>query len=149
MPNANPAALDALIERVEAWREFDFHADYELSDAILLADGWRCEPDAAWEGGVRWSYGTNPTVSTSELSRPRLLLNIGDAMGIIPFGFALQLTTINRERSHAIIWHPRDPGTRWEAHVAPSDCTAVLSAALRAIRNAPTPRHDNAAGGEA
>lgn len=126
--------IDGLIDRLKAWRQLDFHADYELSDAILLADGWMVEADAAWEGGVKWSWGTNPRTNVSELQRPRLLLEIGAAIGTVPFGYVLQLTTLNLDRSNALVWHPRDPGKRWEGE-GPTACVAVLIAALGVIRD--------------
>ena len=77
-----------LIEKLEAWREHDFHCDRQLADEILIADGWRCEPSADFEGGVRWFWGTNPQYSSSETTRPHPINDMNAAIGIVPVGMA-------------------------------------------------------------
>ena len=73
--------MDDLIAKLRAWKSRDFHRDRQLSDEVLIAGGWRCEPDEAWEGGVRWSWGTNPEVKGAALPsaapRPRPTACVG------------------------------------------------------------------------
>ena len=83
--------LTALLAKLEAWtpETASFHGDRQLADEVLIATGWSCHPDPQFEGGVRWDFGTNPTVCTSENSRPHPIQSVDHALGQIPFRWAL------------------------------------------------------------
>lgn len=78
--------LATLISKLESWSLDSslFHADRQLSDEILIADGWNCEPDPTFEGGFRWYVGTNPQYSTSD-NRPHVLNDLNAAIGVVPY----------------------------------------------------------------
>jgi hypothetical protein len=86
-------SIDEVIAKLEAWREHDFHADRQLADEVLIADGWQCEPDPTFEGGVRWFWGTNPQVSSSESTRPHPINDLNAAVGVVPFKASWTLAT--------------------------------------------------------
>jgi hypothetical protein len=83
--------LQTLIEKLQAWKEHDFHADRQLSDEVLIADGWKCEADESFEGGIRWFWGTSPQISCSEKQRPHLIHDLNTAIGVVPPGCSLRL----------------------------------------------------------
>src|SRR4051812_16221620 len=82
-------SLSALLAKLEAWREHDFHADRQLADEMLIATGWRVVQDPEWEHGIRWEFGTNPRYSSSESSRPHPINSLDDALGQLPFRWSL------------------------------------------------------------
>lgn len=88
---------DALVKKLEAYtfETGSFHADRQLSDEVLLATGWSVEKDDSFEGGIRWFFGTNPQVSSSEANRPHVIHDIGRAIGGIPFRWNMTLSMIN------------------------------------------------------
>jgi len=94
---------DTLIDKLSAWTEHDFHADRQLADEILIADGWNCEQDATFEGGIRWFWGTNPQVSTSENTRPHPINDMNAAIGVVPFKHNWRLIVIG-DRAVAQVW---------------------------------------------
>lgn len=81
----SPEMAPGLLARLEAWREHDFHADRQLADEILIADGWKCEPCAEFESGIRWYWGTSPQVSVSEVNRPHPINDLKAAVALVPF----------------------------------------------------------------
>jgi hypothetical protein len=83
--------LQTLIEKLQAWKEHDFHADRQLADEVLIADGWKCEADKSFEGGIRWFWGTWPQISCSEKQRPHLIHDLNTAIGVVPPGCSLRL----------------------------------------------------------
>ena len=78
--------LSQIIFKLETWtlETGDYHSDRQLADEILIADGWKVEPDAEFAGGIRWYWGTNPQISTSESTRPHPINDINAAIGIVP-----------------------------------------------------------------
>lgn len=77
----------ALIAKLEAWtpEAADFHRDRQLSDEILIADGWTCERDPAFAGGVRWSRRMGiGTYCSDEASRPHPINDVNTAIGLLP-----------------------------------------------------------------
>lgn len=82
----NPS-LSEIIAKLESWslESSSFHADRQLSDEILIADGWQCEESADFEGGFRWWVGVNPQYSTGD-NRPHPINDLNAAIGIVPFG---------------------------------------------------------------
>jgi hypothetical protein len=84
---AEVTALDAVIDKLHKWTlaSGSFHADRQLADEVLLADGWRPVPDPTFEGGVRWSIGTNPEVSMGDTNRAHPINDLNAAVGVVPF----------------------------------------------------------------
>jgi len=74
-------ATAALIAKLAAWREPDFHKDQQLSDEVLIADGWVPTQDAEFAGGVAWRHGP---LTVSETQRPHVLYDMRPALGVIP-----------------------------------------------------------------
>ena len=97
--------LAPLIAKLQAWtmETGDFHSDRQLADEVLIADGWKCEPDESFEGGVRWFWGTNPQISASESSRPHVINDLNTAIGVVPFGCNWQIEMRNN-RAEAQVW---------------------------------------------
>ena len=124
-----PVSKD-LIEKLKNWKELDFHADRQLADEVLIADGWRVIPDEGFQGGFRWEFGTNPTYCSSEKSRPHVIHDLNTAIGVIPFGCNWRLTRIG-DQFIAHVWKCgeifRD---EFEGH-STRETIAVLIAALR------------------
>lgn len=124
--------LAPLIGKLQAWsmEAGSFHGDRQLADEVLIADGWRCEPDDSFEGGIRWFVGTWPEVSTSESSRPHVVNDLNTAIGVVPRGFDWGLTVID-EKATAIVWRH---GYTEESVVGQSErpSVAILIAALKA-----------------
>ncbi len=122
----------ALIAKLEAWKRYDFHKDRQLADEVLIADGWRCEPDAAWGGGVRWFRPAhNPEVSVCEDQRPNLIHDMNTALAVVPYKYNVCLILIEGEAT-ATVW---EPGNR-VGHEGKSalGTIAVLIAALKATQ---------------
>jgi hypothetical protein len=88
--------IDEVIERLRRWSmaNGDFHADRELADAVLIADGWQCEPDPSFAGGVRWWIGVSPQYSTGEATRPHPINDLNAAIGVVPLRHNWRLTVI-------------------------------------------------------
>ena len=79
-------SVDAVVAKLAAWTEHDFHKDRQLADEVLIADGWQCEPNAEFEGGERWFWGTNPQYSSGGPGRPHPVNDMNAAIGVVPFG---------------------------------------------------------------
>lgn len=130
--------IDALIAKLEAWRENDFHADRQLADEVLIADGWICVPDPEWEGGIRWSWGTSPRYSTSERGRPHPVIDLNTAIGVVPRGFDYHLSRFGDQHFASVFRRgaPVSAGLARDEHdgSSPSPCLAILIAAFKAIR---------------
>lgn len=126
--------MTLLISKLEAWCEHDFHTDRQLADEVLIADGWSCEPDETFEGGIRWFVGTNPQVSTSENTRPHPINDLNAAIGVVPYRYNWRLTMFG-EQAVAQVWQSgeifRD---EFEGH-APIPTIALLIAALKATNH--------------
>jgi hypothetical protein len=128
---------DELIAKLEAWKEYNFHADRQLSDEILIADGWQCEPDDTFEGGIRWWRGP---YSTGESCRPHPIHDLNAAIALVPFKMDWRVSRITGGHLSA------KPGPRFECEISDynqrikrvigvsSEATvAVCIAALKAI----------------
>ncbi|WP_319798277.1 hypothetical protein [Nitrobacter sp.] len=86
--------FDAVITKLQAWTEFDFHTDRQLADEILIADGWCCEPDQAFGGGFRWWCKNGAvTYSSSETHRPHPIIDMNAAVALIPHGAGWNLSS--------------------------------------------------------
>ncbi len=122
----------ALIAKLRAWSERDgsFHGDRQLADEVLIADGWRCETDQTFEGGVRWEYGIGPVVCASETTRPHPINDLDRAIAVVPFRCNWRLTFIAGQ-TVAHVWAPgeifRD---EFEGH-SERPSVAILIAAFR------------------
>lgn len=121
-------SIDEVIAKLEAWREHDFHADRQLADEVLLADGWQCEPDPTFEGGVRWFWGTNPQVSSSENTRPHPINDLNAAVGVVPFGAEWQVAAKPNGLAAGAVYH----NGSLSLGAAPAATVALVIAALRA-----------------
>lgn len=122
-----------LLEKLQAWREHDFHADRQLADEVLVADGWNCEKDESFEGGIRWFFGTNPTYSCGENSRPHPINDLNAAIGVVPFKHHWRLTVIG-ENAVAQVWEPGEI-FRDEFEGASSIPTIALLIAIFKLKN--------------
>lgn len=128
---------DALLAKLVAWSDEagEFHADRQLADECLLATGWSVEPDAAFEGGIRWYFGTNPQVSVGEANRPHVLFDLGTAIGAMPFkwNFVVELV---EGRARVFCWPPglRHMPLNAETGEHRSLNAAALIAAVKAYR---------------
>jgi hypothetical protein len=93
----------ALIAKLEAWTEEGdtFHGTRQLADEVLIADGWRVEPDATFEGGERWHWGH---VSTGAPARPHPIHDLNAAVGVLPFGASYILRAVYRAPAVAVVW---------------------------------------------
>lgn len=123
---------EELLAKLEAWREADadFHRDRQLADEVLIADGWQCEPDTSFEGGIRWFWGTAPQVSTSESSRPHPLIDMNAAVGVVPFRANWRIMRIGGLiRADAWFSQPLFSGE------SQSTCIAIVIAALKLKRS--------------
>lgn len=119
-----------LIAKLRAWREHDFHADRQLADEVLLAAGWSVQPDPDFEGGVRWSYGTNPRYSTSEKSRPHPVNDLQAAVNQRP-RLTGYIVGDYDGMAMAECWSLADPTTKYEGsspNAAVAMCIALLQA---------------------
>lgn len=121
--------IPALIEKLCAWTDFDFHGDRQLSDEVLIADGWTVTPDQTFEGGVRWQIGP---ACCSESTRPHVIHSLDRALAVVPRGHAVSLE-IRGGRAKAKVW--ADGGAERSGFVGESTeaTIAVLIAALQAI----------------
>ncbi len=120
----------ALIAKLEAWAEHDFHADRQLADEVLIADGWNCEPDATFEGGVRWFWGINPQISSSENTRPHPINDMNAAIGVVPFKHHWQVRVVGAY-AEARVWSGETEFHEYSAS-APIPTVALVIAALLA-----------------
>jgi hypothetical protein len=123
--------ISGVIEKLEAWREHDFHADRQLSDEVLIADGWRCEPDAGFEGRVRWFWGTNPQYSSSESTRPHVIHDLNGALAVVPKNHGVRLL-INGGIATASVWAAGEIRRREHEGASTLATIAILIAALKA-----------------
>ena len=121
--------LSALIAKLQAWKEHDFHADRQLSDEVLIADGWKSEPDARWQGGVRWYLSGNPEYSCGEDHRPHVIHDLDAALALVPKNHNYCLMVVDGETT-ATVW----PSGASRGHVGRSSLqhAAILIAALKA-----------------
>lgn len=124
LPNAG------LVAKLEAWAEHDFHADRQLADEILIADGWNCEPDQTFEGGVRWFWGTNPQISSSESTRPHPVNDMNAAIGVVPFKHHWQVLVVG-DYAEAEVWAGDRPYHAYRGS-APIPTIALVIASLLA-----------------
>jgi hypothetical protein len=127
----SPEYISAVIAKLEVWREHDFHKDRQLADEVLIADGWQCEPDPAFEGGVRWFFGTNPQYSSSESARPHVIHDLNTALGVVPVKHNVCLI-IKPGECKAAVW-PENSEYAVEGK-ATVPTVAALIAALKAKR---------------
>jgi hypothetical protein len=131
--NITPEYISSVIEKLEVWREHDFHKDRQLADEVLIADGWKCEQNPAWEGGARWYIPGNPEYSTSESGRPHVLHDLNAAIGVIPSDFNLRLIIIGPIAT-AHVWRDGEDLLNKRAGCSTKPTIAVLIAALKAKR---------------
>ena len=130
----------ALVQKLEAWREHDFHGDRQLADECLIADGWSVERDEDFEGGIRWFHGVNPQVSSAEKHRPHPIHDLNAAVALIPYKMDW---TIGRITGGPL---SNKPGPRYVAEISDYDgripdvagesselTVAVCIAAIKAI----------------
>jgi hypothetical protein len=129
-PDAYTSRFGPLIQKLMAWQDHDFHADRQLADEVLIADGWTVTPDPTFEGGVRWQIGP---VCASEGSRPHPIHSLDRALAVVPRDHAVSIE-ITRKGALANVWRDGTDGTRpvFEG-VAPIASVAVLIAAFRAM----------------
>jgi hypothetical protein len=87
---------DELLAKLIAWtvETGGFHGDRQLSDELLLATGWKVEQDPTFQGGIRWYFGVNPQVSSSESQRPHLIHDIGTAIAARPYRWNISFTIV-------------------------------------------------------
>lgn len=92
----------ALLARLQNWSlvSRDVHSDRQLADEVLIGCGWRCEPDASSEGGVRWFIGP---YSAAKTSRPHPISDLNVAIGVVPRCCNWRLTVIGQKVT-AHIW---------------------------------------------
>jgi hypothetical protein len=92
----------ALLARLQNWSlvSGDPHSDRQLADEVLIAYGWRCEPDASLEGGVRWFIGP---YSAAKTSRPHPINDLSVSIDLVPRCCNWRLTVIG-EKATAHIW---------------------------------------------
>lgn len=89
--------LSEIIVRLCDWslETSNFHADRQLADEVLIADGWRVVPDEAFEGGIRWSWGISPEVSVADATRPHVINDLDAAVGVVPLGCSWHVQMYN------------------------------------------------------
>jgi hypothetical protein len=127
-----PIDLSALIAKLQAWEKHDFHGDRQLADEVLIADGWRCVPDKDWHGGIRWSYEAgNPKLFMSEDTRPHVILNLDNALGVVPLGHNVRLSIIGGNAS-AHVWRAGEIFRDEYEGYSPLATIALIIAALKA-----------------
>jgi hypothetical protein len=92
----------ALLARLQNWSlaSGDLPSDRQLADEVLMAYGWRCEPDASFEGGARWFIGP---YSAAKPSRPHPINDLDIAVGLVPRCCNWRLTVIG-QKATAHIW---------------------------------------------
>lgn len=124
---------EALIACLERWsmETGGFHEDRQLADEVLVADGWHCEPDASFEGGVRWFWGTNPQYSASESSRPHPVNDLNAAVGVVPFKYNWRLE-VHGDRATASVWEAVGHAPQIHQGKSERPAVALVIAALRA-----------------
>jgi len=125
-----PEYISAVIEKLKAWREHDFHADRQLADEVLIADGWKCEQNPAWEGGVRWFVPGNPEYSTSESGRPHVIHDLNTALGVVPPKHNVKILITCAIGAGAKVWSNGKEESF--TGTAPIPTVAILIAALKA-----------------
>lgn len=131
------SAILAVISKLEGWSDHggDFHSDRQLSDEVLIADGWRVEPDQSFEGGVCWSFGANPRYCCAESGRPHPVNDMNTASGVVPFGYAWMLVVMPDGECSARVAPGRPDGSpdpwRFEGRSG-RPAVALLIAALKA-----------------
>ncbi|MCF8532412.1 MAG: hypothetical protein K9G48_05370 [Reyranella sp.] len=121
-----------LIAKLESWTDGSFHTDRQLSDEILIADGWKVEPSTEFEGGVRWFRDMGgATYSCAEDRRPHPIRDLNTAVGLIPHGMDLVLIR-TRRRCEASVFQagPRSVTTKGKS---PELAVAVCIAAVKAL----------------
>lgn len=128
--------------KLEAWSRArgSYHTDRQLADEVLIADGWRVQPDIEWEGGIRWSWGSNPEVSASESTRPNPINDLNTAIGVVPFECNWAIAVGDSGRAMAQVWRKGTaPMEKFIGH-GEIPAIAVLIAAFRyrIAQNAPT-----------
>ena len=142
-----------LILRLEAWTEYDFHIDRQLADEILIAHGWKCEPDSTFEGGIRWYWGTNPQISSAETTRPHPINDLNAAVGLVPRGYRFMLdkrpfaeTRKDGQSYRAHVWSGDHPSFEDTISWAPEPTVALCIAVFRARRASRMKRPEAVAG---
>lgn len=134
--------INKVIEKLEAWREHDFHGDRQLSDEIIIADGWKVERDPTFQGGERWYYKIGGCeTSASRDSRPHPIQDMNAALGLVPFRYQFALSfSIGDARGEyfASVWNDNlsagETGS-WAPRPTIAICLASMKA-LRIIRDA-------------
>jgi hypothetical protein len=123
-----------LIERLKAWKPEDreFHSTRQLADEILVADGWSCESDPAWEGGIRWLWGTNPQISSSESHRPHPINDLNAAAGCVPIKHNWRLSVSDGFICVAHVWPTNEEIGDDCLGVSAEPAMALVIAALKA-----------------
>ena len=122
--------FDALIDKLEAWTDHSFHADRQLSDEVLLADGWQCEDDG---GRVKWSrkFGS-ATSSIWEPHHPHPLQDLNAAFALRPYGTNIN-TICGQHRCQAAVYVPLAPFEPFIGE-SPELTVAICIASLKAIK---------------
>lgn len=129
-----PPPVVVVLAKLMLWREAlsDFHADRQLADEVLTADGWRVERDPAFEGGVAWRLDGGrglPTLSVSEALRPHPLNDLNVAIGVVPFGCSWSIHAEAGSRAVARVWRWADRLNSQQG-VAERPTVALLIAAM-------------------
>lgn len=98
--------MESLLKRLAAWTEegSTFHGDRQLADEILVADGWTVHQDDKFEGGFRWQWGINPTICSSESTRPHPIRDMNAAIGVVPYRCSYRLNVVPGQPAKAMVW---------------------------------------------
>lgn len=131
-------SIQDVIAKLEGWSlaAGDFHADRQLADEILIADGWKPVQDETFEGGVRWEYRTSghgKTLCASENTRPHPINDMNAAIGVVPFGVGWSISFANGQAVADI--HPKPGMTISNVHelrgISERPAVAITIAALK------------------
>lgn len=132
-PAEDPAAVGArgyaeLIARLQAWRGHDPVIDRELSDLVLLADGWWTEPDWMCIGRKLWCRGGDRHQYRVNAQRPHPVCDFVAVRAMLPQPVSYCMAYVAGEASATI--HSLQHGRSFIGHSS-AETVALLIAIFR------------------
>jgi hypothetical protein len=129
----------ALIAKLKAWDRPDFHKDRQLSDAVLIADGWLCHPDSGYAGNYRWERKTGTaTFTVAADNAPHPVCDLNAAIHVLPLGSKFNIAGVIGGGSLTVECDVgRDAKVTHYASTHRSLNIAILLCAVQALQDGP------------